>query len=71
MGKEHITGVLHVGISVYKMDESVEWYRRNLGFEMVQDDGFVEPLGSHVCFLEKDGFQIELFEYKEPRALPQ
>ena len=27
MGKEHITGVLHVGISVYRMDESVEWYR--------------------------------------------
>ena len=29
------TKVLHTGISVYNMEESIEWYRKNLGFEVV------------------------------------
>lgn len=63
--------VLHVGISVYHMEESVAWYEKNLGFHMLRDDGFCEPLSARICFLERDGFQIELFEYKEPKPLPE
>ena len=67
----NITKTLHAGISVRNMDESVRWYAQNLGFIPVKDDGFLPPLGAHVCFLERDGFQIELFEYKEPKPLPE
>lgn len=62
--------VLHAGISVYNMRESLEWYSENLGFQLVKDDGYVPPLDAHICFVEKDGFQIELFEYKQPKPLP-
>lgn len=60
----------HVGLSVYHMDESIDWYRRVLGYELVKDDGFLPPLQARVCFLERDGFQLELFEYVSPKPLP-
>lgn len=66
-----IKNVLHAGISVYNMEKSLNWYRENLGFELVKDDGFVPPLHARICFIEKDGFQIELFEYEAPRPLPE
>ena len=69
--KDLLGRALHVGISVYNMEESLAWYREVLGFELVKDDGFLPPLGAHVCFIERDGFQIELFEYEQPRPLPQ
>lgn len=62
--------VIHAGISVYNMQQSLTWYAENLGFELIRDDGFVPPLEAHVCFVEKDGFQLELFEYKTPKPLP-
>lgn len=71
MSAENIKSVLHTGISVYNMEESVNWYRRNLGFEVCKDDGYTEPLQAHVLFMEKDGYQLELFEYNEPNPLPQ
>lgn len=61
---------LHVGISVYNMDESIVWYEKNLGFHFLRDDGFVPGLGARICFLERDGFQLELFAYMEPKRLP-
>lgn len=66
-----IKELLHVGISVYNMKESLEWYEKNFGFKLSKEDGFVEPLGATICFMEKDGFEIELFEYKEPKELPE
>ncbi len=70
MSAVNITKVLHAGISVYNMEESLKWYEENLGFCRVKDDGFVEPLGAHIVFIERDGFQIELFEYKAPKTIP-
>lgn len=67
----NVRQVLHTGISVYNMQESLEWYKKNLGFELVKDDGFVPPLKAKVCFLEKDGYQIELFEYENPKKIPE
>lgn len=67
----NITKVLHTGISVYNMEESIEWYRKNLGFEVVKDDGYVPPLGAKIVFIEKDGYQIELFEYDNPKKMPE
>ena len=62
---------LHVGISVNDMEQSLIWYREVLGFRLVKDDGFVPPLEARICFMERDGFQLELFEYKSPRPLPE
>ena len=67
----NITKVLHTGISVYNMEESIEWYRKNLGFEVVKDDGYVPPLKAKIVFVEKDGYQIEFFEYDEPKKMPE
>ena len=62
--------VLHAGISVYNMDESLAWYEKNLGFKLVSDDGFVPPLKARICFIQNGDFQIELFEYENPKELP-
>lgn len=69
MGQFDLTPA-HVGLSVYHMDKSIAWYQRVLGYELVKDDGFLPPLQARVCFLERDGFQLELFEYADPKPLP-
>lgn len=38
---DRIGRVLHAGISVYDMEESLAWYEKNLGFRLVKDDGYV------------------------------
>lgn len=62
--------VLHAGISVYNMDESLAWYEKNLGFKLVSDNGFLPPLKARICFIQNGDFQIELFEYENPKQLP-
>lgn len=66
----YVDRLLHAGISVYHMEESVAWYQKNLGFEVVKDSGYVSALGAKIVFIEKDGFQIELFEYDNPKEIP-
>lgn len=67
---EYIKKVLHVGISVYDMDTSLEWYKKNLGFEPYKDE-YVPPLGARIVFIRKDDFEIELFQYDQPKKLPE
>ncbi len=71
MAASNIKQALHTGISVNNMEESLEWYAKNLGFELVKEDGYVPPLGAKICFIEKDGYQIELFEYDDPKPIPE
>lgn len=68
----NIRKVLHTGVSVGDMDGSVAWYRRNLGFYVVSDE-YVPPLGARVVFLRRDDldYEIELFRYDDPKALPE
>ena len=66
-----IGNVLHAGISVYDMRQSLAWYAENLGFQLLRDDGFVPGLDARICFMGKDGFELELFEYKAPKPLPE
>ena len=68
---DNVKQVLHTGISVYNMEESLKWYKENLGFEVVKNDGYCPPLKAKICFIEKDGYQIELFEYDEPKKIPE
>ena len=62
---------LHQGISVPDMDASIAWYQEVFGFEVVKDD-VVPPLNSRIVFVEKDGFQLELFQYlgEDGKPLP-
>ena len=62
---------LHVGISVRNMEEALNWYKKNLGFTLVEDDGFIPPLGARICFVQNGDFQLELFEYEQPKPLPE
>lgn len=61
---------LHVGISVRNMEESIEWYKKNLDFEVVTDF-YAPPLKARIVFIENNGFQIELFQYDDPKPLPE
>ena len=61
---------LHVGISVKNMEEALDWYKRNLDFELVKDD-YVPPLGARICFIRNGDFEIELFQYDEPKPIPE
>jgi methylmalonyl-CoA/ethylmalonyl-CoA epimerase len=51
------------------MEQALAWYQDNLGFRLVQDDGWVPGLDARVCFVENSGFQVELFQYRDP--IPQ
>lgn len=68
---DHILKAIHTGISVYDMEKSVAWYEKNLGFRVRKDNGFLPPLRAKIVFLEKDGYEIELFEYENPFPLPE
>ena len=61
---------LHVGISVKDLEESLKWYKEVLSFELVSKTE-VPFLGAIIAFIRNGDFEIELFEYKEPRALPE
>ena len=60
---------LNVGISVDNMEESLEWYRTNLDFELVKDN-YVPPLGARICFVRNGDFELELFRYDDPKPIP-
>ena len=61
---------LHVGISVSDMEAALEWYKKNLDFELVKDD-YVPPLGARICFIQSGDFQLELFKYDAPKPIPE
>lgn len=61
---------LHVGISVKNMEEALDWYKKNLDFELVKDD-YVPPLKARICFIRNGDFEIELFQYDEPKPIPE
>lgn len=60
---------LHVGISVKNMEESLAWYKKNLDFELIKDD-YIPPLGARICFVKNGDFQLELFQYDDPKPIP-
>jgi methylmalonyl-CoA/ethylmalonyl-CoA epimerase len=65
-----IIKTLHVGISVYNMEESIEWYSKNLGFKVMKDD-YIPPLKARIVFIRYNDFEIELFQYDEPKKMPE
>ena len=67
----NIIKVLHTGISVYNMEESVKWYTEVLGFTVTKPSEWIPPLKAKIAFLEKCGYEVELFEYDEPKQMPE
>lgn len=61
--------ILHVGLSVNDMEESIAWYQDVLGFEKVSDD-YIPPLQCRIVFLQHDDFKIELFKHDESLPIP-
>jgi methylmalonyl-CoA/ethylmalonyl-CoA epimerase len=61
---------LHVGISVADMDESIEWYKTMLGFEL-EERVYVDLIPATVAMLRNDQFLIELFALEDAKPLPE
>lgn len=59
---------LHLGISVGNLDEALVWYENMLGFRFLRLDT-LPNLPFKIAFMEKDGFELELFEADEPIPL--
>jgi catechol 2,3-dioxygenase-like lactoylglutathione lyase family enzyme len=53
-----------VSISVADLDETVKWYRENLGFVMIKKMD-LPKYALRIAFVELGGFQLELIEFKQ------
>ena len=60
---------LHCGISVGNMQESIDWYVKMLGFELLSRKD-IEALDCEVAFLGLGDFEIELFRHHSSLPLP-
>lgn len=62
---------LHCGISVSDLEKGIRWFEEILGFQLLSKSEMT-PMGFRAAFLSNgDGFEIELFEYKAPKPLPE
>ncbi len=52
-----------VSISVADLDETVNWYRENLGFVLIKQMEFPK-YSLRIAFVELNGFRLELIEFK-------
>jgi len=59
----------HCVISVADMQESIEWYEKMLGFELLFRD-YVPPLECDVAFLKMGDFGIKLFQHRDTVPSP-
>ena len=70
--KNHMVKALHTGISVSDMERSLKWYKDVLGFESTGKDFYAPPLGARIVFIRGLGdYEIELFQYDAPKAIPE
>lgn len=53
-----------VSISVPNFDETIKWYRDNLGFTVIRQKD-LPKLSLRVAFIELNGFQLEVIEFKQ------
>jgi catechol 2,3-dioxygenase-like lactoylglutathione lyase family enzyme len=63
-----VTGLHHYTISVANMDESVQWYSRALGFELIYERR--DHDWGKVGYMRAPGLLLELFEVRDPKPLP-
>jgi catechol 2,3-dioxygenase-like lactoylglutathione lyase family enzyme len=60
----------HVGISIADMTASIDWYKTNLGFELLWQKDFSD-IKTKIAFLKNGDFQIELFEHYQTQILAE
>jgi methylmalonyl-CoA/ethylmalonyl-CoA epimerase len=60
----------HVGISVPNLEESIAWYKKMLGFEVVTRMPGGES-GMSVALIKRGNFHIELFQVEGAKPLPE
>ena len=55
----------HIMISTANYDETIEWYTRKLGFQVVQEWTVPEFEGVQLAYIELNGFVIEVVSTPE------
>jgi methylmalonyl-CoA/ethylmalonyl-CoA epimerase len=61
----------HVGISVPNLEESIAWYKKMLGFEVVSRMKGGDANGMLVALLRRGNCHIELFQVPGAKPLPE
>jgi len=61
----------HVGISVPNLEESIAWYKKMLGFEVVSRMGGETNNGMLVALIKRGSCHIELFQVPGAKPLPE
>jgi methylmalonyl-CoA/ethylmalonyl-CoA epimerase len=61
----------HFGISVPNLEESIAWYRKMLGFEVVQRMTQGADNAMIVALLQRGNFYLELFQVAGAKPLPE
>ena len=61
----------HVGISVANLEESVDWYVKMLGFEVIDAIDRNPDAPSTIARIRRNGFTIELFGMEGAAPLPE
>lgn len=52
----------HVAFTINHIEETIKWYKNNLGFDVVQE---YEMYGAKKAILELDEVRLELFDFEE------
>jgi len=65
-----INGVNHYAISVADMEESLAWYERVFGFQVIDRSG-IPGTGIQVSHMQAPGFVLEIFCAPNSIALPE
>ena len=60
----------HVGLSVDNLEESIAFWSEYFGFEL-EFRKHLEPIRTHLAFLRRGDFRMELFEKKGSAPAPQ
>lgn len=59
----------HVGLSVDDLDESIAFWSEIMGFEL-EFRKHLEPIKTHLAFMRRDDFRMELFQKEGSSATP-
>ena len=62
--KENVTGLQHLGIPAVDLEESISWYTKLLGFELIEEKNLTEK-SCHAAFVKKGNLVIELYQEDE------
>ena len=63
---------LHFGMSVSNLENAIKWFEDILGFTLRDKVAEFTPMGFKVAFMSNnDGFEVELFENRETKPVPE